>query len=1096
MSVRVAVRCRPFNQRERDLHSDLVISMNDTTTTLAGVDNEGRPLNRQFTFDHSFWSNNPADAHFATQADVYKHIGTEVLTNALEGYNACVFAYGQTGSGKSYTMMGNGDGDDRGIIPRLCEDLFAQVTAREVDDSSWNARIEVSYLEIYLERVRDLLGTEEVGRLRVREHSSTGPYVENLTSHAVTNFENIKSLMEEGNKMRTVRSTAMNDVSSRSHAIFQIVVKQTQTQTNSGETVKLERVSKISLVDLAGSERSGQINAGKSDRMKEGNVINKSLSTLGKVISTLAERSNKSGRHHIPYRESVLTWLLKESLGGNSKTIMMATVSPAGANAEESLSTLRYASQAKNIVNKAVVNEDHTATMLRQLNEEIESLRAQLASTRRGSNTSDTSDASDRSQRDAEWEASIKLQLAESEKLMTELTRTWEDKLERTLEMQATRMHDLRAHGILVDEEDEDGTPVGVMAPTSTPYLINLHHNPMHEQQCLVYYLREGVTLVGRRDQDATTIDPIARLIELQGTEILPEHCEFHCVHEDEEMMTIVFIVPLEGAMVKVNKQPIFDITRLKSGDIVQLSRHNVFRFDNPEEFALSPASSAAPSIPASPSMTPRSAYAHQWMTGNASVGDITPNVSVIASGEERPSPVGALNESDDLEISRMEAQLDAMFPYALGDEEDLLTALIPDCDPRNTSFKLLPAYGVYLIVRFCQAEHGSKALSALILKAATLMKMALYSAHGSRDLASLAFWLANGSELLFVLRSDYSLASCHTAEAQLLLTDAVQEAFDTLLQEIKARVAPALPAIMTETASMIGAAPPKSANNRRKKAAVEFDVAFIVESLKAVYRLVRNAMVSPAIVNQLFAHAFYFIGASLFNTLVQNRTYFNWQTGMNIRFNLTRLTEWTAARGITANVEQYLTHITQAAMLLQGNKSSLAHLDALCECCDRLNSLQIDKILRSYKPARDESPVPGTLIECMKARAMNGADRLDAEDDSVECRLTLLRNASFALPFRLSGEFHMNSGLLDKDIVDEVKEFLSNVEIQPHVANESRVLTLNTTCNQSIMSSCSKMDANNTLEASQWAALSDFQSPPPTRKVASRSKIAAFFGF
>ncbi len=181
--------------------------------------------------------------------------------------------------------------------------------------------------------------------------------------------------------MRTVRATSMNDVSSRSHAIFQLIFTQTRETTDSNSQVKMERVSKISLVDLAGSERSGVINTKSSSRMKEGNVINQSLSTLGKVMNTLAERSSgKTKGLHIPYRESILTWLLRESLGGNARTFMVAAVSPASDNFDETLSTLRYANQAKKIVNSAVVNEDATATMLRQLNDEIAQLRQQLAS--------------------------------------------------------------------------------------------------------------------------------------------------------------------------------------------------------------------------------------------------------------------------------------------------------------------------------------------------------------------------------------------------------------------------------------------------------------------------------------------------------------------------------------------------------------------------------------------------------------------------------------------------------------------------------------------------------------------------------------------
>ncbi|EDQ91013.1 uncharacterized protein MONBRDRAFT_15748, partial [Monosiga brevicollis MX1] len=347
MSVKVAVRCRPFNRREVNAQSECAITMHESSTVLHQP-GSGPDRHRQFTFDHSFWSFDAKDSHFADQESVYTAVGQPLLDEAFQGYHGTIFAYGQTGAGKSYSMMGG---------------------------------VEVSYMEIYLEKVKDLLApTSTQHTLRVRENASTGPYVEGLTSHAVSNFAMVQQLMDDGSRMRTVKATAMNDVSSRSHAIFQLIFTQTAVIERGSKRVEQERVSKISLVDLAGSERSGQINAGKSDRMKEGNVINQSLSTLGKVISTLADKGRGKKGQHVPYRESVLTWLLRESLGGNSKTLMLAAISPAAINYEETLSTLRYANQAKNIVNRAVVNEDATATMVRQLNEEIERLRLELAS--------------------------------------------------------------------------------------------------------------------------------------------------------------------------------------------------------------------------------------------------------------------------------------------------------------------------------------------------------------------------------------------------------------------------------------------------------------------------------------------------------------------------------------------------------------------------------------------------------------------------------------------------------------------------------------------------------------------------------------------
>lgn len=232
-SVKVAVRVRPINQRENDLDSKFIIQMAGKKTTITNLKipehsqegDSGREMMRhkEFTFDFSFWSVLKSDPHFASQEQVFHCLGADVVTSAYDGYNACVFAYGQTGSGKSYTMMGNPN--DVGLIPRICECLFSKMT-----DEDTNYRTEVSYLEIYNEKVRDLLKQQspnkEMHSLRVREHPIEGPYVQDLSKHVVNDFSDIKELMDRGNSIRTTASTNMNDVSSRSHAIFTIVFTQ------------------------------------------------------------------------------------------------------------------------------------------------------------------------------------------------------------------------------------------------------------------------------------------------------------------------------------------------------------------------------------------------------------------------------------------------------------------------------------------------------------------------------------------------------------------------------------------------------------------------------------------------------------------------------------------------------------------------------------------------------------------------------------------------------------------------------------------------------------------------------------------------------
>lgn len=301
-SVKVAVRVRPFNNRERSLQSKCIISMNGQTTSklivyinctkiiqtfflllFSGINHpKMNDSCKSFNYDYSYWSHDKNDSHFADQQQVYMDIGEEMLNHAFEGYNVCIFAYGQTGAGKSYTMMGSRD--EEGIIPRICRNLFTSMT-----DVNTIYSIEVSYMEIYCEKVRDLLNPNaNSSSLRVREHPLLGPYVEDLSKLAVTSYDDIRQLMDEGNKSRTVAATNMNETSSRSHAVFTLIFTQRKVDQLTG--LDTEKVSKISLVDLAGSERADSTGA-QGVRLKEGANINKSLTTLGKVISGLAEVS-------------------------------------------------------------------------------------------------------------------------------------------------------------------------------------------------------------------------------------------------------------------------------------------------------------------------------------------------------------------------------------------------------------------------------------------------------------------------------------------------------------------------------------------------------------------------------------------------------------------------------------------------------------------------------------------------------------------------------------------------------------------------------------------------------------------------------------
>ncbi|XP_037550775.1 stAR-related lipid transfer protein 9 [Nematolebias whitei] len=360
---------------------------------------ESREKLLEFCFDYCFWSVDPADPQHASQEEVFQELGVSVLSGATGGYNVCLFAYGQTGSGKTYTMMGTPDAV--GLTPRICQGLFhAEDSSSDGQNSS---RVEISFLEIYNERVRDLLrGGEQKKRasLRVREHPEKGPYVQDLSQHVVSDCKQAMDLLEEGIANRMTAATHNHDASSRSHAIFTIQYTQAVLESN----LPSETVSKIHLVDLAGSERADPQLC--RDRLTEGSNINKSLVTLGVVISALAQNCQMfsscqsinsvasegdgssvaaacaGGRRHcfVPYRDSVLTWLLRDSLGGNSKTIMIATVSPSVNSYNETLSTLRYAARARNVVNKPRVNEDANVRLIRELREEVDRLKSMLLS--------------------------------------------------------------------------------------------------------------------------------------------------------------------------------------------------------------------------------------------------------------------------------------------------------------------------------------------------------------------------------------------------------------------------------------------------------------------------------------------------------------------------------------------------------------------------------------------------------------------------------------------------------------------------------------------------------------------------------------------
>ncbi|KAI4809417.1 hypothetical protein KUCAC02_018299 [Chaenocephalus aceratus] len=428
-----------------------------------------------------------------------------------------------------------------------------------------------------------------------------GPYVEDLSKLAVTSYNDIQDLMESGNKARTVAATNMNETSSRSHAVFNIIFTQKKHDMDSENTS--EKVSKISLVDLAGSERADSTGA-KGTRLKEGANINKSLTTLGKVISALAEvdsapnknKKKKKVENHIPYRDSVLTWLLRENLGGNSRTAMVAALSPADINYDETLSTLRYADRAKQIRCNAVINEDPSNRLVRELKEEVARLRDLLMAQGLGdiiemstvmtgmspspslsvlsSRVGSITNIHDRIFSPASEEAIERLK--ETEKIIAELNETWEEKLRRTEAIRMEREALLAEMGVAMRE---DGGTLGVFSPKKTPHLVNLNEDPLMSE-CLLYYIKDGLTKVGR--ENAKTRQDIV----LSGHFIRDEHCTFTSTTVPLGEGCVI-MEPCEGSETYVNGKTVSSPTVLRSGNRIIMGKSHVFRFNDPEQARL-----------------------------------------------------------------------------------------------------------------------------------------------------------------------------------------------------------------------------------------------------------------------------------------------------------------------------------------------------------------------------------------------------------------------------------------------------------------------------------------------------------------------------
>ena len=499
MSIQVGVRVRPFNSREKERESECIIDMPGNNQTII-KDELGRE--KKFTFDHSFWSHDgfrtlengylePEDDKYADQKYVFNTVGKQILDNAWLGYHCCLFAYGQTGSGKSYSMVGYGA--NKGIVPISCDEIFKRIGQNTDKDKTFE--VQVSMLEIYNEKVQDLLikpDKRPPSGLKVRESKVLGIFVDGLSKYPVTSYEQISKKMDEGYNNRTIGSTLMNATSSRAHTIVTIEFRQVTMVAKK----RSEKLSMINLVDLAGSERSGSTGA-TGDRLKEGCNINKSLLILGNVINCLADKAIGKNKNMLPpYRDSALTRILQNALGGNSKTVMICALSPASINYEETLSTLRYADRAKKIQNKAVINESEHDKMVRLLKEENQNLKKMLESLQKKLSGQGGVMGED----DKKAFLELKEEYETNQKMMGDMQKTFEEKLEEARKA----------------EKESIGTQVNI----SLPHLVVLNEDPQLSHK-LKYPLDQPPVYVGRKHGNPTP------QIVLSGIGIKPNHAIF-----------------------------------------------------------------------------------------------------------------------------------------------------------------------------------------------------------------------------------------------------------------------------------------------------------------------------------------------------------------------------------------------------------------------------------------------------------------------------------------------------------------------------------------------------------------------------------------
>ncbi|XP_057381549.1 kinesin-like protein KIF14 isoform X2 [Daphnia carinata] len=498
-SIIVAVRVRPKTAKEESEKQKPAIFVEGKNISVLTSIGE----THIFCCDNCFISDTPTvqNGKHHQQGQVYECLAKPLLSQAFKGFNTCMFAYGQTGTGKSYSMMGKiGNRNEldqaSGIIPRFCFDLFLRIEelAKNPTAERLSIEIEVSFFEIYKERIQDLLcsSSKTGGNLSVREHPKNGPYVVNLTKCSVTSFEEVQRWLSVGNQRRIVASTSDNKRSSRSHVIFTITLAQSFEEQVAGKMEMVRKQSRVNFIDLAGSERMASLSVGV--RRQESLAINLSLFTLGKVITALAEKK------FAPYRESVLTWLLKESLGGNSKTVMLATVSPNVAHIEATLSTLRYSCLASKIVNAPTICETPKAC----------SNKPSLAET-----VGATSHVENSPARIKELESTVRHLSDLLAEVENKKDSEWKEKMAQAELKRIEAEQALSNHGLssYIDPQQ--------------PYLININRDPLLSET-MFFPLNPGKNMVGPM---VCSNDPPS--IQLNGLTIEENHC---CIEYDDDL--------------------------------------------------------------------------------------------------------------------------------------------------------------------------------------------------------------------------------------------------------------------------------------------------------------------------------------------------------------------------------------------------------------------------------------------------------------------------------------------------------------------------------------------------------------------------------